>query len=521
MLHKTLKTAEPHRGVRDVTYAGEQRAGLAALAALAVVEAPPAQPMRARPRPASPRYPREPRPRELGGRRRRAGKVSLAGILAVAAVVPAAWAVVRWPEARWLVYAAWMTPFVELALLAIGQAGFRWRFREAPPGKYTQAIIQITTTGREHARVSEIIDQIRSYRLPIKYRIWVVTEPGQENHYLFADRVVVVPADFTAKSEKKARALEYSRRVREMLSLDRPDVKIIFNDDDVTLTPGYILRAFAADYDVCEGIVTPRTGYGLRPFGHFLVSHADDIRTHACLVYCSVFQGVFRRPLHVHGEGMVVTGAAEARVTWDWPVVASEDLVFGHQAAKAGLSWGWFHEYAEVTSPWSVRDFLVQRQRWLWGDIHAIRHRTVLPLGSALAVAAKYAAGVLALVCSAAGLYLRISGAISATSPVFDYAKLAVLAWVAVFFSCGWIGAGAATSGRSHDSRLMSGLLAVLMMPVSLALTFAAIGIPLMQGDPRSFKVISKTREAEQARQGEQEREGEQAQGAALPRGRP
>jgi hypothetical protein len=180
MLHKTLKTAEPHRGVRDVTYAGEQRAGLAALAALAVVEAPPAQPLRARPRPASPRYPREPRPRELGGRRRRAGKVSLAGILAVAAVVPAAWAVVRWPEARWLVYAAWMTPFVELALLAIGQAGFRWRFREAPPGKYTQAIIQITTTGREHARVSEIIDQIRSYRLPIKYRIWVVTEPGHE-----------------------------------------------------------------------------------------------------------------------------------------------------------------------------------------------------------------------------------------------------------------------------------------------------------------------------------------------------
>jgi hypothetical protein len=67
--------------------------------------------------------------------------VSLAGILAVAAVVPAAWVAVRWPEARRLVYAAWMTPVVELALLAVGQAGFRWRFREAPPGKYTRAII--------------------------------------------------------------------------------------------------------------------------------------------------------------------------------------------------------------------------------------------------------------------------------------------------------------------------------------------------------------------------------------------
>jgi hypothetical protein len=491
MLHDAVKTTDPHLGVRDTSsYAGGQRAGLAALTALAVTEAPPVPPVMVQPR--------AHRPEALPGRRRhrRPAKLSLVGLLAVAATVPAAWAVVRYPAARWLVYAAWMTPFAELALLAIGQAGFRWRFREAPAGKFTRAIIQITTTGREHARVTEIIGQIRSYPFRIHYEIWVVTEPGHVNRYPFADRVLVVPANFTARSEKKARALEYSRRVRESLGLDRADVKIIFNDDDVTLTQAYIERAFAADYDICEGVVTPRTAYGLRPFGHFLVSHADDIRTHACLVYCSVFQGIFRRPLHVHGEGLVVTGAAEARVTWDWPVFASEDLVFGHQAAKAGLTWGWFHEYAEVTSPWSVRDFLVQRQRWLWGDIHAIRHRKALPLGSAVAVAAKYAAGVLALVCSASGLYLRVTGAIPATSPVFSCAKLAVLAWIAVFFTCGWIGAGSATPARNHDSRLMSGVLAVLMMPASLALTFAAIGIPLIQGNPRSFKVISKTRES-------------------------
>ena len=34
-------------------------------------------------------------------------------------------------------------------------------------------------------------------------------------------------------------------------------MKIIFNDDDVTLTRGYIERAFAADYDLCEGVVDP------------------------------------------------------------------------------------------------------------------------------------------------------------------------------------------------------------------------------------------------------------------------
>jgi hypothetical protein len=484
-----MQTMNPHPGVRSPSYAEEQRAGLAVLTAIAATEAPAVRPAPARVR--------VPATQALPGHRRhrRPQRLSLAGLLAVAATLAAAWAVVHWPAARWLVYAAWMAPFAELALLAVGQGYFRWRFREAPPGKFTEAIIQITTTGREHARVSEIIDQIRGYALTISYQIWVVTEPGEPADYPFCDRVLVVPEGFSVKSQKKARALEYSRRVREILGLDRPDVKIIFNDDDVSLTRGYIERAFAADYDICEGVVTPRTGYALRPFGHFLVSHADDIRTQACLVYCSVFQGLFRRPLHVHGEGLVVTGAAEARITWDWPVFASEDLVFGHQAARAGLSWGWFHEYAEVTSPWSLRDFLVQRQRWLWGDIHAIRHRKVLPLGSAVAVAGKYAAGVLALVCSASGLYLRVTGAIPATSPVFAYAKLAVLAWIAVFFTCGWIGAGSAASARPIDSRLMSGVLAVLMMPASLVLTFAAIGIPLIRGNPRSFKVISKTRD--------------------------
>ncbi len=96
--------------------------------------------------------------------------------------------------------------------------------------------------------------------------------------------------------------------------------------------------------------------------------------------------------------------------------------------------------------------------------------------------------------CSATGLYLRFSGAIPETSPVFDYAKLSVIAWVAVFFACGWIGASAAVDRRPDDSRLLAGVLAVVMVPVSLLLTFMAIAVPLVQGDPRAFKTIRKTR---------------------------
>jgi len=404
-------------------------------------------------------------------------------------------AAVTVPAARYVIYAAWMLPLGELAMLAAGQLSYRFRFAQAPSGAFTTLIIQITTTGREHARVSEIIAQIRGYGLTMDYQVWVVTEPGHSADYPLADRVLVVPAAFHARSQRKARALEFSRQARRDAGLERGDVKILFVDDDVTLTEGYISAAFTADYDVCEGVVAPRTAYATWPPWHFLASHADDIRTHSCLVHCSVFQGILRRPLHVHGEGLTVTGEAEGLITWDWPVIASEDLVFGQRAAEVGLRWGWFHEYAEVTSPWSLRDYLAQRRRWLWGDIHAIAHRDVISLPAGLLAASKYVIGAGALLCSAAGWYLRLSGQIPASAGILDYAKLSVLAWTAVFFACGWIGASSPHAGRNDDSRLLAGVLAVLMAPVSVLLAFVAIVIPLAQGDPRSFTVIRKTRE--------------------------
>jgi hypothetical protein len=401
-----------------------------------------------------------------------------------------------WPGMRFLIYAVWMVPGAELLLLVIGQLNNRFRFKRAAPGTFSGMIIQITTTGREQDRVNEIIREIRGYRLRMRHRIWVVTEPGQRDHYPQADQVIVVPPDFVARSERKARALEYSRRIRVSRGLDRPDVKILFNDDDVTPTKGYLEKAFAAAYDVCEGVTAPRTEYAVRPLGHFLASHADDMRTHACLVYCSVFQGILGRPLHVHGEGLTVTGAAEGVVTWDWPAFASEDLVFGQRAARAGLRWGWFHEYVELTSPWTLRDFITQRRRWLWGDIHGIRHREVLSRRGAVLVAGKYLFGLITAAFSVAGLILRLTGQMPGQSTIYDVAKLSIVAWLAVFFACGWIGASSRASDRTNDSKLMQAITAVIMLPVSSLLTLAGVLIPLVQGNPRTFQVIRKTRQA-------------------------
>lgn len=391
-----------------------------------------------------------------------------------------------------LVYAAWMMPLAELALVLLGTTWYSRRFREAET-KFSRVILQITTSGSEPVRVQEIIDQVRGYHLDMPFSIWVVTEPCDQARYEGADLLLRVPAEFACKATRKGRALEYSRQCRALMHQDRADIKIIFNDDDVTPTRAYIETAWRADYDVCEGVVTPRTGYGFRPFGHFLASHADDIRTHACLVYCSVFQGIFGKPLHVHGEGLVVTGAAEALVTWDRDCM-SEDLSFGQMACKLGLRWGWFHEYVEVTSPWTLREYLIQRRRWLWGDIRAIRSRELMGWSAAFRVIAKYTEGVLALSCSAVGLWLRFSGQIPSTAGILNFGKLAMVAWVALFFACGWIAASTTHGRRSDDSRMLAGVMAVIMMPVSVLLTFAAILIPLAQGDPGDFKTIRKTR---------------------------
>lgn len=425
------------------------------------------------------------------GRRGKHWSPGGAAVAVLLFLLPAA--VVLFRPAWNLIYVAWMLPLAELALLLAGQVHYRLRYHEAS-GRFRELIIQITTTGAEPYRVNEIIGQIRGFDLTMEYQVWVVTEPGRPADYPFADKVLVVPANFTVKAQKKARALEFSRLERKAMLLDRDDVKVLYLDDDVSLTRRYIERAFAADYDLAQGVITPRTAYGVRPLGHFAVSHADDFRTHACLVYCSVFQGALSRPLHVHGEGLAVTGRAEGLITWDHPVVASEDLAFGQRARGQGLRWGWFHEYVEVTSPWSVNDFLIQRNRWIWGDIHAIGHRAVLPLSGALLVSAKYVSGILGLACSIAGLYLRATGRVPATSDFLNYAKLSVLCWAGLFFACGWIGASSDHTGSDGDSRLINGVLAVLMIPVSAALTFAALVISLAQGDPRTFRTIRKTR---------------------------
>ena len=226
---------------------------------------------------------------------------------------------------QWVLLFFFVTPLVELVMMMFGALWAQIGYAEAP-GKYKHLIIQITTVGKEHQLVQRTVDKIRSYGLKMSYEIWVAIEPGQYIEYVDVDNLVVVPAAFECSPVHKARALEYTKRLRVKLGLNRSDVKLLLADDDTLPSERYINMAFNGDYDICQGITVPNRWFGTGSFKRFILCHLDNIRTRNCLIYCSCTQGVTQKPLFVHGEGLCMTGWTEAAISWDRPIVASDDL---------------------------------------------------------------------------------------------------------------------------------------------------------------------------------------------------
>jgi hypothetical protein len=380
-----------------------------------------------------------------------------------------------------LILIAWFTPVLCAAMILAGALRARRTSKRIliPPPRLL--IIQITTVGNE-ATVNEIIRRIRGYQLDIPYRIWVVTEPRAEANYRGSDELIVVPEDFECQASYKARALEYSRRLRVERGLNDYYVKVLFLDDDGVPTKSYIEKVFIADYDVCEGIPAPRIGYG-----RFL-SHMDDLRTINCIYMCSVFQGI-GHPIHVHGEGLCVRGTAEALVTWDYQMFASEDLVFGHMAVLKTMTWGFVWDYVEITSPFTWRDFLTQRRRWVWGNIHAVRH--VLPLRSSALLIGLYVYGIFTFVASTIGIVLSLTGALPLRSSVIPWLVVSMTIWFSMFALSGVINSG---GGASRGVRRVSDVaVAVLLAFVTSAVAVGVQIVALLKGNPRRFEVIQKS----------------------------
>ncbi len=399
---------------------------------------------------------------------------------------------------------AFLRPGVEMMMLVVSEIHCHAAARYRRTGRYKSMIVQITTVGKEYERVNEIIAVVRSYNLAFIEQIWVVNEPGmpdmENGGYPDADCVITVPRDFVAVSQYKARALEYSRIVRKKLGLVSPTRKMCFLDDDVEPTRGYLAAGLASDYDLCQGITAPRLQYGKVSPGHWFLSHLDDMRFLACLVYCSFTQGVIKHPVYAHGEGMVVATQAEQVVGWNYRIYASEDLVFGQNAVRLGFKWGFFHEYIQLTSPWTMMDYIKQRRRWLWGNIHAIRTPGILPTWGRFFVAGKYLLGFATFIAAVMGIVCAQLGVFHATDLQWHMFQFSLTTWLLTFAYSGWINSARHDTDQSGGVKFLANRVAQMASAVLLAfllitpiMTFYVLVRAFLMGDPKGFEMINKT----------------------------
>jgi Glycosyl transferase family group 2 len=341
--------------------------------------------------------------------------------------------------------------------------------------KIQKMIIQITTTGNRNL-VNMNISSIRSYNLSIPYEIWVVTESSYVEGYIAADKIIRVPSNFRSIAKYKARALDYSSQLRRHLGITSENVKILFLDDDVIPSKRYIEKCFVANYDIVEGIIQPKLNYGTR------YSYVENMRTLACMSVCSVYQS-HGHPVWVHGEGLCVRASSEQKVGWQFDVIASEDLVFGHTAATKKVKWGFIWEAVYITSPWTFKDYFKQRKRWIWGNAHAIAR--LLTWKSKIRMLWFYTVGGSSLWLSIIGLIMDQLGMLHFNVSERTTFLLSVTVWLGLY---GYIGF---TVGNRRFKHV---ILSILLVYYTSFMNSFPIWIGLFLSKPQKFEVIAKER---------------------------
>lgn len=194
------------------------------------------------------------------------------------------------------------------------------------------------------------------------YEIWIVTDRDAK---VDGARVIIVPDDFKCKAKFKARALEYSRRLR------KPSRKIwiYFMDEECFITEQtikaltYYIKKWGEERPIASGPLLFING------GEKLLWYADALRTFQC--YACAYNLKRRGFWFLHGENTLVRSDIEQLITWEFETLI-EDAYFSIGAKKLGVKMGWHGGVIYAPSPQSFIDFIKQRRRWFSGWIKLI-----------------------------------------------------------------------------------------------------------------------------------------------------
>jgi hypothetical protein len=388
----------------------------------------------------------------------------------------------------YLISAIWLSPILYVFILVLGKIynlkRRRHVRREDARKNIEKIIFQIPTIGNVQM-VNKIFETVRNYDLPVKLETWVVIEEWDKHKDEYVcDKVVVVPSSFECEDLYKSRALEYARRLRQKMVADGSlnlNYMLFQGDDDALPSKEFIEEGLTVDADIMIGTITPK------PKG-VLTTIIDYERCVACGMFCNFFTNI-EEPIWAHGEGTCMNSGVDQSVSYDLSdvsagakvkLISSEDLFYFQKASLKGFSVFNSEKRIFIIPPLTFKDAVVQRRRWLWGQIRILRLK-LLPLRNRLRLGLLGFSGLWLYTLSTLGVPLRYLGLVTIPEVLLPFT------WTTLFM---WFGIRAYTIGKIMGWK--HAIAGVLASYVTVTLNFILQVVGLVQGDPKKFEVIHK-----------------------------
>jgi beta-1,4-mannosyltransferase len=232
-------------------------------------------------------------------------------------------------------------------------------------------IFQITTIGNMKI-VQDSINNIVQVCNDVGYNNYSIVVVSEVKESFDGAVTISVPLDYSTPNgaKYKARALHYAIDQREKSTENTSNIWIYHLDDESMITRQGLLSILDhADNNrepIAEGLITYPNKINV---GSRLVKYLDSVRPTFCYSCCAMLKSK-GKPDWLHGSNLLLRADIEKSVGWDFPDTCAEDSLFGYMAHKKfGGIFGWHGGVLEEQSPFTLKDFFEQRQRWIKGTI--------------------------------------------------------------------------------------------------------------------------------------------------------
>lgn len=258
-------------------------------------------------------------------------------------------------------------------------------------------IYSITTRGENLTTLRNTLDSVRHWLrmvkeeqgLEFRSEIWVVTEEDRFR----AERVffegmegdgatlVIVPEGYETPNHSgfKARALHYASKVRIDRGIDTPDDWVYHQDTETMIGEDTVLGILDFITDTGDGRLIG-AGIILYPqdWKYRFNSIEETTRSVGDLGAMGQMKIWGAVPFGYHGSHLIVRADIENDIGWDFGKVRSEDLLFSLKIRERfGNVTRKLKGFAYEKPPFTVRDHLKQRRRWILGSFEVLARKDI------------------------------------------------------------------------------------------------------------------------------------------------